>query len=739
MTRSTPLRVILSNRSMNNNPIAVIDSGVGGLSIWQKITQLLPNESIIYIADSKNNPYGNKSYEEICKNTALMIEFLLKQDVKAIILACNTATVFCLNELRERFPKIPIIGTVPVVKTAAEKTHNGKIGILSTENTANSDYQKKLIDKFAGGYSVVNVGTNKLVPLIENGKIDGEEVNETLKLELKRFQDERVDVIALGCTHYPFLRKNIERIMGNNVLILDSGDAIARQTKRVLEKTENLAPAQNPSYEFYTTGDPDKFSKIASGLVNKNIVADKVVLENVFVGKKIGIIGFGIEGISSAKFLLKKGAKVTILDKKEANEIDEKDLEELKGLDLNYIFGINYLNHLNEFNIVVRSPGVKRGLKELEEFEKNGGLITSQTQIFFDLCPAKVIGVTGTKGKGTTSSLIYEMLRAQGLKVYLGGNIGNPPLDFLDRLTSDSYAVLELSSFQLIDLKKSPHVAVMLMTTSEHLDYHRDANEYIDAKRNILRFQKSSDFSVVNRDYIPSNESDIFTQGKVYKISKERETKNGCYVKDKKLTVNTNGASEEVIKTDEILLPGSHNLENVCAAVIVAKILKVQTKNIVKVLKEFKGLEHRLELIREINGVKYYDDSFSTTPETAIAGIKAFKNPEILILGGSSKNSDFSELGKVISEAKNIKAIIGIGAEWPKIKSKISSIRQAQDKSQTLIIERAKDMYTIIAAANKIAAPGDVVLLSPACASFGMFKNYKDRGEQFKREVSKLT
>jgi UDP-N-acetylmuramoylalanine--D-glutamate ligase len=284
-----------------------------------------------------------------------------------------------------------------------------------------------------------------------------------------------------------------------------------------------------------------------------------------------------------------------------------------------------------------------------------------------------------------------------------------------------------------MDLTKSPHIAVMLMTTSEHLDYHKDTIEYVEAKRNILKFQSTKDFAVINRDYPASNESDILTKGRVFKISKERETEDGCFVDGKSIWVNIDGSSDEIIKTKEILLPGEHNLENVCAAVMVTKILKIQKKHIVEVLKNFKGLEHRLELVREIGGIRYYDDSFSTTPETAIAAIKSFRNPEILILGGSNKGSNFSELGKIIGNARNIKAIIGIGEEWNRIKAGIKVVN-----SETLIIEGAKDMKTIVAAAFKIAKPQDVVLLTPACASFDMFKNYKDRGNQFKKEVGKL-
>jgi UDP-N-acetylmuramoylalanine--D-glutamate ligase len=449
-----------------------------------------------------------------------------------------------------------------------------------------------------------------------------------------------------------------------------------------------------------------------------------------FKNKKIAVVGFGIEGLSSALYLAGKGAEVTVFDKNK--EFSEKvAVEEAKKMKVNFVLGEFYLERVKGFDLVVRSPGIK--LSVLEKYVPREK-ITSQIKLFFDLCPAEIIGITGTKGKGTTSSLIYEMLKKQGFDAYLGGNIGMAPFDFLDKLNAHSKVVLELSSFQLLDLEKSPHIAVMLMITQEHLDYHDSVGEYIDAKRNLVRHQGEKDFAIVNRDYPASNESDILTSGKFFHVSREREVvEDGSFVRDGKVWLRIAGGEVDVIDIRDILLPGKHNLENVCAAVIAATLAGVSILNIQHVLKVFKGLEHRLELAGTVNGVRYYDDSFSTTPETAIAAIQSFKEPEILILGGSSKNSDFSELGDVISKSENVKLIIGIGLEWEKIKVQIK-------KSDTPIpvIEGAKDMVTIVAAAHKLAVPGDVVLLSPACASFDMFKNYKDRGEQFKEQVVSL-
>lgn len=429
-------------------------------------------------------------------------------------------------------------------------------------------------------------------------------------------------------------------------------------------------------------------------------------------GKKIAVIGEGVEGKSSVEFLKKHGADVEIRDKSQ---------------------GDDYLKDLDGFDLIVRSPGVRLSDIVIHNSELIIPKITSQTKLFMDLCPAPVIGVTGTKGKGTTSSLIFEMLKADGRDVYLGGNIGIPPLDFLEKLNPASWVVLEMSSFQLQDLDKSPHIAVMLMVTSEHMDYHKDHGEYVDAKRNILNHQASGDFAVINRDYPASNESDIHTNGKVYYFSREREVEEGAFALGNQVILRVKGNSIPVIDTRELLLRGDHNHENVSAATIAAYLAGVRVGTIIKVLQSFKGLEHRLELVGKINGVEYYNDSFSTTPETAIAAIKSFQNPEILILGGSSKNSNFEELGKVIGDAENIKAIIGIGEEWARIKAEIKNVRP-----DTLILEGADSMEKIVLAASKLALPGDVVLLSPACASFGMFQNYKDRGHQFKDEVRKL-
>lgn len=448
-----------------------------------------------------------------------------------------------------------------------------------------------------------------------------------------------------------------------------------------------------------------------------------------FKGKKIAVLGFGIEGMSVCDFLTE--SIITVFDEKRREDFDPEVLKqyEEKGV----VFELGEITELTRFAAVFRSPGFHPKTPQLVEAQKNGVEISTATKLFFDLCPCPIIGVTGTKGKGTTSTLIYEMLKKEGFDAYLGGNIGTPPLSFLADLKPDSKVVLELSSFQLMDLENSPHIAVMLMTTSEHLDYHKDVFEYIEAKRNIFRFQTENDFAIVNRDYPASNESDIHTIGKVYQVSRVQEIMQGCFVKDDSIYLRMDGHEEAILPTKELGLIGKHNYENVCAAVVASLCSGATMKSVLPVLRSFKGLEHRIEFVRLVGGVKYYDDSFSTTPETAIAAIESFDEPKILILGGSSKSSDFSELGQIISEYDSIKAIIQVGVEWSRIKSEIRN-----QKSEIKFIEGLKSMKEVVQKAAEIGEIGDVVLLSPACASFDMFTSYKDRGEQFKKEVQAL-
>lgn len=447
-------------------------------------------------------------------------------------------------------------------------------------------------------------------------------------------------------------------------------------------------------------------------------------------GKRIVIIGFGKEGVSAANYLYKDNL-ITIVDQKGENQIDPLFFRKLKSPKIDF-YQEKDLPSTCQYDYIIRSPGVRPDHPLITRLVQKGAILTSATRIFFDECPAKIIGVTGTKGKGTTATLIYQMLKTKFKKVYLAGNIGTPMLDILPHLTSENLVVLELSSFQLIDLKKSPHIAVVLMITQEHLDWHKNIREYHQAKVSIVKFQTKNDFAVINADFEASQNFASKTKAKVFFVSTIQKT-DGVYI-DNDQVVSQIGRPEVVAGISDIFIPGAHNLQNVIAATAVAKTLDIPGPNIRRILKTFKGLACRLQLVREVAGIKFYNDSFSTIPETTIAAIEAFSNPKILVLGGSSKKSDFTKLGQKIANDKTIKALILVGQEGPRIGKSIAEAGGFGGK----MIEGCQNMAQIMQEARKFTQAGDVVILSPACASFDMFKNYQDRGDQFIKEVKNL-
>ncbi|HEX7456020.1 MAG TPA: UDP-N-acetylmuramoyl-L-alanine--D-glutamate ligase [Candidatus Nanoarchaeia archaeon] len=451
-----------------------------------------------------------------------------------------------------------------------------------------------------------------------------------------------------------------------------------------------------------------------------------------FKDKKVAVIGAGVEGSSSAAYLISKGANVVLLDKKSEEQFGTGQIKEIRKLPIKLVLGEGYLSNLSSFDFIFRSPGIRPDLPEFLGAKKKGAVVTSQTKLFFDLCKAPIIGVTGTKGKGTTSALTHEILKAAGKKVFLGGNIGKPPLDFVDKATADSLVVLELSSFQLMDMEKSPHIAVVLMTTCEHLDWHRDEREYVEAKERVVKFQSEEDFLVINADNAVSKKLGGKSKANKYYFSIVEPVNRGAYV-DKDFVVSVTDGWTTITNINDIQILGEHNLQNICAAVVVAGILETPPDIVHQAIVGFKGLPHRLESVAEKDGVKFYNDSASTAPETTIAAIHSFGSPKILILGGSSKGSDFTQLGREIVKS-DVKAVILIGQEAKRIKGAINTAGRFSGE----FVEGLKTMQEIVEKAKNLSKPGDVVLLSPACASFDMFKNYPDRGDQFKEAVKLL-
>lgn len=448
--------------------------------------------------------------------------------------------------------------------------------------------------------------------------------------------------------------------------------------------------------------------------------------------KHIAVLGLGLEGKDLLKFLLKqKGVSITVFDQKTEDQIDFSGLNKSK---FKLICGSNYLSSgLDNFDIVFRSPGVYRFLPELKSAEKKGVKISSAINLFFELCPAKIVGVTGTKGKGTTSTLIYRILEKSGKKVYLAGNIGKPYLELLKKLDKNSWVVLEMSSFQLIDLKRSPHIAVVLNITQDHLDWHKSVKEYIEAKQNIVKNQKKNDYAVVNWDYPVSRTFASLSGGKAFFFSRKKVVE-GSYVEDGYIYLSVGGKKQLIGSVEKLKLLGEHNWENVAAAVCASRLAGANLEAIKKVVFSFTGLEHRLERVKTIAGVTFYNDSFSTNPGPTIAAVRSFKVPMTLILGGYDKGLDYGDMAKEISESSNVGSVVLIGQTRLKIKREL---KKRGFRGKMLDLGFAK-MGKIVKVAFENTPSGGVVILSPASASFDMFKDYKDRGNIFKREVLNL-
>lgn len=427
---------------------------------------------------------------------------------------------------------------------------------------------------------------------------------------------------------------------------------------------------------------------------------------------KIAILGYGREGQSAYRYWNKPENELVVHDNNSKLEL-EAGIQAVLGAGA----FIDLDSH--KYDLLVRSPGLRL------DFDKIKTPITTLTNEFMKQCPAEIIGITGTKGKGTTSTLIYEILTLAGYKTHLLGNIGTPALDILSQISKDDLVVYEMSSFQLFDIASSPHVAVCLVVTEDHLDWHASLEEYYEAKANIFNFQKPDDVAV----YFMENEVSSSLA-----LNSKADTKYGygtngeVYVKDDKIIA----FGQEVIDTSEVALPGPHNLENACASICAVWPYTQDLETINKVLKTFTGLPYHIELIKEKDGVRIYNDSFSTNPTAASAAVKSFDAPLIMFLGGVDRGIDFAPVINALKASK-VKQIICYGEAGQRMQSELAD---AGIKNAKFIA--SKDFKSIVRAGLDVAGPSDIVLFSPACASLDMFADYKSRGDVFNALVEEL-
>lgn len=444
-------------------------------------------------------------------------------------------------------------------------------------------------------------------------------------------------------------------------------------------------------------------------------------------GKNITVIGIGISNLPLIKYLVSLGANVTACDRRSAEDLGE-NYTELEKLGVKFNLGDGYLNNLSG-DMIFKTPGMRYDVPELLKAKENGSIVTSEMEVFFEVCPSHIIAVTGSDGKTTTTTLIHKMMTDAGYKTWLGGNIGNPLLTDTEKMKENDWVILELSSFQLHAMRKSPEIAVITNISPNHLDMHKDYKEYIDAKKNIMLYQNEGDTLIVNADNQVTADIGKSANGAVKYFSR-----NG--MADVYLDGNIiKRGIVEILNIKDIKIPGMHNVENYMAAIAAVSGL-VSKEVIVNVAKTFGGVEHRIELVRTLDGVKYYNSSIDSSPNRTINTLRVFPNKVIIIAGGKDKGIPYDEIGPALAE--HVKVLILIGATSDKIQEALDAEINKTGNGKDIEVIRATSYEDAVNTARSKAHDGDVVLLSPASTSFDMFRNFEERGNLFKKIVNEL-
>ena len=449
--------------------------------------------------------------------------------------------------------------------------------------------------------------------------------------------------------------------------------------------------------------------------------------------RKVAVIGLGVSNLPLLEYLYNKKAQVTVFDERTLEEIPEETINKINTYEFDTFFGKNCLENLNGFNVIFRSPSCLPTRPELQKEADRGAIVTTEVEMLMEMCPCKIIGVTGSDGKTTTTSLINAILQHAGYKTFLGGNIGTPLFTKLPEMEPNDIVVLELSSFQLMNMNISPDIAVITNITPNHLNIHKDYQEYIDAKKCIFKNQKENGILILNYDNDITRECSKEANGKVIFFSSKTKLDSGFIVDDDIIKECNDGIRKHILNTDEVILRGNHNFQNIATALAATKTL-VDTEVAVEAIKKFRPVEHRIEFVREIDGVKWYNDSASSSPTRTISGLNAFKENIILIAGGYDKNLEYEPLAKPVIDKVSTLILIGQTAE--KIYDVVKN--ESEKENKKININMCDTLEQTIEIAKKSAKKGDVVLFSPASASFDMFKNFADRGNKFKKNRASL-
>ncbi len=454
---------------------------------------------------------------------------------------------------------------------------------------------------------------------------------------------------------------------------------------------------------------------------------------NYLKNRKVAIIGLGVSNIPLLDYMNEKEARVTVFDDRTIDKIPIEALEKIRKYEVNSYFGEESLKNLKGFDIIFRSPSCMPTREELQEEVKRGAVLTSEIEMVLQMSPSTIIGVTGSDGKTTTTTLIYEIIKAKGYKCFLGGNIGTPLFTKIEEMMPEDIVVLEMSSFQLMGMEVSPQISVITNISPNHLNIHKDYEEYIEAKKNIFKYQDSNGIVVLNYDNDITREIANEANGKVKFFSSKEKLPDGIILDDGIIKECKDKVRRHILDTKNIKLRGNHNYENACAAIAVTGgLVDIDTQ--VNTISNFEGVEHRLELVKEIDGVKWYNDSIGTSPTRTMAGLQSFDEEIILIAGGYDKHLDYMPLAKPILD--KVKTLILMGQTADKIFYAVKEEAEKQNKQiETYMCNSLEDTVKI---AHKVAKQGQIVLFSPASASFDLFKNFAERGEKFKELVNRI-
>ena len=451
-------------------------------------------------------------------------------------------------------------------------------------------------------------------------------------------------------------------------------------------------------------------------------------------GKRVTVIGIGISNKPLIELLVGCGARVRACDKADRSKIGEEYIKKLEDAGVELRLGQDYLENLDG-DYIFRTPGMRPDVPELLRAAASGSVITSEMECFVEVCPCPIIGITGSDGKTTTTTVISKIAEQAGIKCHVGGNIGRPLLADCGGIDRNDLAVLELSSFQLFTMKKSPQTAVITNLAPNHLDIHKDMEEYVSAKQNIFAHQDQNGVLVLNADNKYTEELAKKAKGRVIMFSGTHELENGVFEQDGYIVYKDGAKIEHVLKISDIFIPGRHNVENYMAAIAATRGVRGVCPEVIdRVAKDFRGVEHRIEFVRELNGVRYYNDSIASSPSRTIAGLKSFDKKVILIAGGYDKHIPFEPLGN--EAVKRVKLLILTGDTSDKIEAAVRSADGFADSGLKII--KTETLRDAVEQAAKYAQSGDIVTMSPACASFDRYKNFEQRGNLFKQIVSEL-